>query len=800
MIRNYFKVALRNMRKHAFFTAINLFGLTSGMICCLFIFIYVVDEVSYDKFHHDVQKIYRLGLHGKMGEQEIFTSVSSAPVGLAMKTEIPGVEDFTRVWQRGDLVFKNGDLAFTEKKVFYADSNFFQFFSFVLKEGDARTALKEPHSIVITPALAGKYFGKENPVGKTLTLGNDNAAFKVTGIAEPAPSNSHFHYGALLSFSTVDKEVGPSWLNNSMWTYIRKNPATLPGSVESKLNSLVEKNVGPELEKAMGIDFKGFIKRGGVYGHFIYPLTDSHLYSTLRDNPEPNGDIRYVYAFSFIGLFILCIACINFMNLSTAQSAGRAKEVGLRKTLGSQRGQMILQFMGESLWYSLAAMILAVLIAYLLLPSFNLLSGKELSLSAIFSPLFLTAIIILTLFVGMLAGSYPAFYLTAFSAITVLRGKMRTGIKSKGVRSTLVVVQFAISIFLIMATAVVYQQLSFLQTRNLGMDRNHMLILQNMDRLGNGKNAFKTEISKLSGVEKASFCDNYFPGINNTTIFRAKGSDKDHIICTYFADEEHQDVMRFSMAAGRNFSKEFPSDSNAVLINEAAAKEFGWSDPLREEVIHFGGPTAQSKKIVGVFKDFSFESVKTKVRPLIIQWTSNADNLMIRYSGDSRRIIEAVGNVWKQEAKGEPFEYAFMDQNYDSLFRAEQRLRNIFLVFSGLAILIACLGLFALAAYTTEQRTKEIGIRKALGATVENLTLVLSREFTILVIVAFVPAALAGWYFMSSWLSEFEYHIGISLWLFVGSGFAAVLLAWLTVSFQSIKAARSNPVKALRYE
>ena len=801
MIRNYLKVALRNILKYKFFSAINVLGLSIGMACCLFIFIYVVDELSYDKFHKDVDNLYRVALQGKIAGQEILTTNSSWPVGPTMQEEITGITDALRIWpRRAGLVFKNDDKSFTEKEVIYADSNFFEFFNFSLIEGDPATALKEPRTVVLTPDMAAKYFGSENAIGKLLTIGNSNESFKVTGIVEPAPSNSHFHFNAIISFMSARGLLFEGWTGNSLQTYVRKDASTDSKLINTRLDELVEKYVGPEVEQGLGFSFEEFKKQGGEYGYFIYPLTDTHLYSTLQDDVEPGGDIKYVYTFSLIGIFILVIACINFMNLSTAKSAGRAKEVGLRKTLGSARSQMIWQFISESIIYSLVAILIALAACYLTLPYFNLISGKSLTLQALSSGPFLISVFALVIFVGFVAGSYPAFYLTSFNAVEVLKGKMRAGMKSKGVRSTLVVVQFAISIFLIIATAVVLQQLNYLQSKNLGMDKQNVIILQNTSRLDTNIEAFKNTVKQISGVQNASFTNNTFPGVNNTTIFREKGVEQDRLCGTYFADYDHLDVMKFELQDGRFFSKDFLTDSSAVLINEAAVREFGWTDPLNKEILSFNGPEPVTLKVIGVLKDFNFESLKNEVRPMILAFRNTSNFLMVRYNGDPGTVIESIKGVWADYASGDPFEYTFLDQDFDALFRAEQRLKNIFMVFAGLAIFIACLGLFALAAFTTEQRTKEIGIRKALGASVPNLTLLLSKEFTILVMVSFVPAAAAAWYFTNSWLQDFAYRINVNPLIFVLGGVLAFLVAWLTVGFQAIKAATANPVNSLRYE
>ncbi|MBL0739732.1 ABC transporter permease [Chryseolinea lacunae] len=804
MFKNYFKVAVRNILKHKFFSAINILGMTAGITACLLIILYITDELSYDTFHAKADRIYQAGLHGKIGGQDVRTSNTCPPLANAMATEIPEVEASTRITPRfGKPVLKYEEKVFTEERVFFADSNFFEFFSFRLLEGDVKTALKEPNTVVLTEDMAKKYFGTESPMGKLMVIGDDKKTFKVTGIAANAPSNSHVHFNVLLSSVSNENLKNGIWLNNFMYTYFLLQPNANVEDVNKKYENLVEKYIGPELEKFMGVTIKQMKEQGGAYGYFSTKITDIHLRATTQDSLEPGGNVTYIYFFGGIGAFIILIACINFMNLSTARSAGRAKEVGLRKTLGSLRGQMIGQFLAESVLYSLVAVVLALVACYFLLPAFNLLSGKVMNMQALASPQLVGAIVALVIFVGIVAGSYPAFYLTSFNAVEVLKGKVRAGMKTKGVRSFLVIFQFALSIFLIIFTMVVYQQIQYMQEKNLGIDKNNIIVLQSTGRLGTNKEAFKNALAQQTGVAKLSFTNNNFPGVNNTTVFKSAGSEQDHIMGLYFADHDQMDVMKFEMKEGRYFSKDFPSDTMAIVLNEAAVREFGFEHPLEEEILFNGddnGVTTKRLKVIGVVKNFNFESFKTEVRPLSIRLTKDSDNLLIRYEGSPKTVVATLEKLWKEHSTNEPLEYSFLDENFDELFRAEQRMGNIFSIFSALAIFIASLGLFALAAFTSEQRTKEIGIRKAMGATVFSLTVLLSKEFTKLVLIAFVPAAAVGWYVSNQWLQSFTYRIPVDPLILVFSGLAAILLAWLTVSYQSIKAARSNPVESLRYE
>jgi putative ABC transport system permease protein len=800
MLRNYFKLAFRNIMKYKFFSAINILGMSIGITACLLLLLYVVDELSYDRFHAGADHIYQVGLHAKIGDQDVLVANTCPPMAETLVREVPGVVAATRIgnfWGTPSLKYE--EKAFTEGKVFHADSNFFDFFSYKLVEGDPATALKEPNTVVLTESIAKKYFGDDGALGKIITVGGSQA-YKVTGVAADAPLNSHFIFKVLLSAASAEQMQRPAWLNNFLFTYFKLDEHTPLKNVEAKFPDLVLKYVGPEVERFMGVSMKDMERNGGAYGYFSTPLTDIHLKAKTRDGLEPAGNITYVYFFAGIGIFIILIACINFMNLSTARSAGRAKEVGLRKALGSLRGQMIRQFLAESILYSFIAVVVALILCYFLLPQFNLLAGKDLGMSVFLQPVFIISIVILVIVVGVVAGSYPAFYLTSFSAVEVLKGKIRAGMKSRGVRSGLVICQFFLSIFLIIFTGIVYQQISFMQQRNLGIDKRNVLILPNAGLLGDQKNAFKNALSQQTGIVKASYTNNSFPGVNNTTVFKSAGSEQDRIMGLYYADYDHQDVMKFELKEGRYFSPDFPSDSTAILLNEAAVAEFGFTHPLGEEIIYNDDNKKEVLRVIGVFKDFNFESLKDKIRPLSMRLTNDSYQLMIRYEGNPAAVVASVEKLWKQHLTGQPFDYNFLDESFDDLFRSEQRMGQLFTVFSGLAIFIACLGLFALAAFMAEQRTKEIGIRKVMGASTTGLTMMLSREFTKLVIIAFVPAAFAAWFVVNSWLSGFAYRVDVDPLIFVGSGIVATAIAWLTVGFQSIKAAASNPVHSLRYE
>ncbi|NOT76203.1 MAG: FtsX-like permease family protein [Cyclobacteriaceae bacterium] len=801
MLRNYFKVAFRNIVKHKFYAILNIAGLAFGLTACFLIGLYISDELLFDRFHKDYQNIYHVGLHAKIGGQEFQVASSCPPLAGEMSNAIPGVEQAIRIKPKRSIVVKYEDKFFTETKVLYVDSNFFAFFSFDLLEGDPKTVLKEPSSIVITHTTSVKYFGDQSALGKIIVIGKDNEAFKVTGIVQEAPVNSHIQFDMLLSAASDKNMMKGGWGDNdATHTYFRKNPKTKIELIDQKLRAFVEKHIAPELEDGFGISFKEFEKQGGIYSYYSYPMSSSHLYyPDIQDNLNPVSDIKYVYIISAVGIFILLIACINFMNLSTARSASRAKEVGLRKTLGSARSRLVIQFLSESFIYVFGATIIAIAGVYFLLPSFNLLSGKVLLFNAIFSPIILGSIFTIFITVSLLAGSYPALYLTSFNPIDVLKGNVRSGMKSKGIRSSLVVVQFSISIALIICTTVVYNQLSFLQEKNIGLDKQNVLAVKNTNRLETNADAFLVAITGQAGVENASFTNIVFPGINDVSLFRPVGTKRDLLIRNYAADYNNLNVLKIDIVQGRYFSKDFPSDSAAIVINEATVKELGWSNPLKEKLTD---PFDQSISyhVVGVVKDFNFESFKTKVNPLLIHFQKRSNNILIRYNGNPKEAVASIETLWKRYAANEPFEYSFLDENFDLLFREDQRLGQLFTVLSGIAIFVACLGLLGLASFTAEQRTREIGIRKVMGASVQSINTMLSREFMILVGISFIIAAAFAWYAMHNWLDTFAYRIRLGPTVFLLSGLLATVIAWLTVSYHFIKAARSNPVHALRSE
>ena len=804
MFKNYFLVAFRTIVRQKFYSGINILGLTLGIAISFLITLYILDELSYDRFNTNIDNMYQLDLHGKIGGQEVFTSNTAPVIASALVREIPQVDQSLRVEEWDDVPVKYGENAITENKICIVDSNFFNFFSYKLIKGDPDKALAEPNSVVMTEKSAKKFFGDDDPIGKMVMIGSGNdMTFRVTGIAANPPENSHMKFNYLVSMSSYKWMTGDEdWLDNYMYTYFSVHPGADLNLVQKKLDQMVVDHVGPRISQMMGVSLDQFLSQNGAYGYIIFPVRDIHLYSNMEDKMEPGGNISYIYIFGVIGLFIILIASINFMNLATARSAGRSKEIGLRKTFGSMKNQLVGQFLLESIMFSLIAMLLSFLVVGLLLPQFNEIAGKSITFSSIFNSKMILSMLAITVFVGFLSGSYPAFYLTRFRISEVMKGQAAKGVKGKGLRGVLVVLQFSLSIILIICTIFVYRQLQYIQHKNLGFDKQNVLVIPNMNSLGKNEGAFKDKLMRQSDIVAASFCSNVIPGASQMTVFRKPGSDQDYLISRYWADYEQVPALGLQLIEGRNFSRDFPSDSTATLINEAVVKQFGWDDPIGKEIISFGDDGKEIRlRVIGVLKDFNFESLRQEVRPLMINLRKEEAMMAVRYNDKNpKEAIDKVRSIWKEFAPGEPFNYGFLDQNFDSMYKTEQHLGKLFTAFTFFAIFIACMGLLGLSAFTTEQRTREIGIRKALGATGASIVGLLSKEFTKYILISFLIATLPAWYIMHKWLEGFAFRINLNVMVFVVSGVIAFLVAIATISYQSVKAARINPATSLRYE
>ncbi|MEP6684057.1 MAG: ABC transporter permease [Parafilimonas sp.] len=804
MFKNYFKVALRNLWKNKAFSAINIIGLASGLAVCLLIVLYVVDELSYDKYNVNADRIYRLDADIYFNNTSAIFAEAPDPLALTLKREYPVVEEMVRVNYQNDILIKKNNQNVQDHNGAYVDSTFFKVFTIPMVAGNPTTALTEPNSIVIDETTAKKYFNTTNVLGKTLYVDN-NTNCKITGVIKDIPKQSHFHF----HFIRQRGKDNPSWLSNNTYNYILVQKGVSQAQMQRDVDATVDKYIGKDLADQLHSSLKDLQSKGNHFIYHLMPLTDIHLHSNKQYEIEPNGDITYVYIFSVIAIFILLIACVNFMNLSTARSANRAKEVGIRKVAGSLRSHLIAQFLTESVLLSFLSLLLAILLAVILMPFFNHLSEKQMSVTTLFSTWLFPVMISLVLVVGCVAGSYPAFYLSSFQPIQVLKGKIAKGFKNSWLRSGLVVFQFSISIILIIGTIVIYNQLDYIHSKKIGYDRDQVLVIHNMYNLNGKIRLFRNETASILGVVNATVGD--LPtssNFDNEGWFRDASFDatKAVVLTTFYVDNNYVPTLGMQMKAGRNFSKDFPSDSTGVLINESAVKVLGFKDPFKETLYrpNFNDGAihgAIGYHVVGIVNDFNFSSMHQNVGPLIIQLSDNYGSMAVRVNTKNvSSIINNIKSQWNIMAPGQPFNYSFMDADFNNIYTAEQQTGKLFITFAVFAIFIGCLGLFGLVTYAAEQRTKEIGVRKVLGASVGGIVTMLSKEFAKLVLIASVIAFPVAWWAMHTWLQSFAYRTNISWWIFVVAGLAAILIALITVSFQAIKAAMANPVKSLRSE
>ena len=809
MFRNYFKVALRNLWKNKTFSAINIIGLATGLCCFLLIALYVLDELSYDRHFKNADRIHRINSDIRFGGGDLRLPQTSDMMGASLKKDYPDVEEYTRIFTNsGNKLIKKGNEYINEFNVAHVDSTFFTVFSVRRIAGDLKTALNEPNTVVLTESAAKKYFGSVDAVGKSIeTNDNNSTVYKVTGVIGDIPRNSHFRFDFLFSMKNVDYQWG-QYVSHNFNTYLLLKDGADPKSFDKKFDEYTVRYVLPQAKQFMQINsMDDFEKAGNKLEYSLTPLTKIHLYSTRQFELTPPGNVQYVYIFSAVAIFILLIACINFMNLTTARSANRAREVGIRKVLGTERKNLVTQFLTESTLMVMLSLGIALGLTALVLPLFNEVATKTMSLRSLFSPLILPLLIALPFVVGLLAGSYPAFYLSAFKPIVVLKGKLQSGTKSVGLRSLLVVFQFATSIILIIGTIVIYLQLNYIQTKNLGFNKDQVLVINDAYALQNKIDAFKNDVQQLPGVVSGTM-SSFLPVSNssrndNTFSKEAVTSAASGInMQTWAIDHDYINTMGMQIIRGRNFSRDFPSDSNATIINETMAKFLGYENPIGQK-IYRSDPDGEvlSFNIVGVVRNFNFESIRRTVGPLsfFLQRSSGLVSFKVK-AEHVPSLLKQIEGKWKTMASGMPFSYRFLDDSFNDMYREEQRVGKIALSFSVLAILIACLGLFGLATYIAEQRTKEIGIRKVLGASVHGIVKLLSKDFVKLVLIAIVIAIpLASWA-MNQWLKDFAFRVDVSWWIFLLAGFIAMLIAIVTISFQAIKAALTNPVKNLRTE
>ncbi len=816
MLKNYIKIAIRNLRKHKFYTLINVLGLSGGVAVCLVISLFVINELRYDRDFKDADRIYRIQSEVIFGGNHWDMVLAPAPMAEALGTDIPEIEAAVHFRELGSYLVKREGDNIKENHVVWAGKDFFRVFELPLIEGSPEGILADPNTMAISESTANKYFPNEKALGQLLVLDNDKN-FKITGVYEDIPVNSHFHFDFLLAAEGLDEAKQASWLSNNFQTYFKLRENADPKSLEAKFPSFVKTHVEPELSQLLGegSTIESFTSGGGKLEYGVQPLVDIHLTSNLMGEFEPNFDITYIYLFVAVAIFILVIACINFMNLSTARSANRAKEVGIRKVMGSYRSHLIRQFLMESILLSFISFLIAVPLVSVLLPFFNELTGRELSLPFLqlnFYGIMISGAVI----TGVLAGIYPSFFLSGFKPISILKGNVSLGMKSGLIRSSLVVFQFAVSIILIIATIAVFNQLDYIQNKNIGFTKEQIITIDDIHALGDQVEVFKAEVIASSLVESGTITG-YLP-VSGTwrsdTPWWSEGKDPKQTenmisLQNWSVDYDYISTLGMKVIAGRDFSKEYSTDRDAVILNQSAVKNFNFEgDPIGKQIFtmaDFSSMNLEDVKamtVVGVVEDFHFESLKHDIGPVMIFISEKPSGIASFkfHSNDTDAVIEHIQSKWDKMAPGQPFTYSFLDDRFSTMYAAETKLGKIFGIFAGFAILIACLGLFALTAFTAEQRTKEIGIRKVLGSSVGSIVILLSKEFTKLVLIAFVIASPFAWWAVQKWLEDYEYKIEIGWQVFLAAGAFATVIALLTISYQSIKAATSNPVNSLKSE
>jgi putative ABC transport system permease protein len=798
MILNYLKTAWRNIRKQKGYSLINLSGLAIGMACCLLILLFVQDELSYDRYHENAERIYRVIIDAEIGgslSQLALCPFAAPPV---FAEEIPEVEAYVRLVGIGRRqIIEYQEQSFEEEGIFLADETFFDIFTHKFLDGHQDNVLNEPGSVVLTQDTAQRLFGDEDALGKTLTFA-PVGDLHVTGIIQNVPRNSHFHFNYLISFKSLSEQQRAGleqWLSVQGYAYLLLDKQADVQAVRDKIPEIVENHTGQQARK-FGISMQFRIQK----------MTDIHLYSNIQGEIEPNGSIIYVYVFSAIALFILLIACINFMNLSTARSSNRAREVGLRKVFGAFRKNLVGQFLSESMLISLASLILALGLASLALPLFNTFSGKEMTAGVLFQPIIVAGMLFLILFSGLMAGSYPAFFLSGFQPIAVFRGVLSKGAKSSVLRRVLVVFQFSLSVALIIGTGIVLRQIDYMKNKDLGFDKENMLVVPvQTPETARNHVGIKTELLQNPNITQATFSSGVPGRTGELRLMVPEGKTESETFSMYIfrCDYDYIPAYGMRLLSGRNFSTDFSTDADAAyIVNEVAARKFGWTpDEAVDKKLAFA--EGRPGQIIGVVSDFHFQPLSEEIEPMALMLEKQA-LAFVSMRIDPRNMSAAIDFVrekWTGLEPGHEFDYFFLDEDLATRYASEDRLSDILSLFALLAIVIACLGLLGLASYTAEQRTREIGIRKVLGASTNSVILKLSKEFVKWVLIANVIAwPLTYWIMRNYWLSGFPYRTDPTIWIFLTAGTASIVIALITVGFQVVRAATANPADSLRHE
>jgi putative ABC transport system permease protein len=807
MWRNYLTTAIRNIRKYKGFSLINIAGLAIGIASCMLILLFVQSELSYDQFHEKADRIHRVGFTFHVGTNQFDAALGPCPLAAAMVAEFPEVESAARIFARqsrgGDVFVRYGEKRYKENKFLWADPELLEILTIPFIKGNPEEALAKPNSVIMTNEMAIKYFGQDDPQGKMLELG-DGSLYMVNGVTESWPGHSHFRFDFLASFSSLPKSKDLDYYDTAVFTYILLRENASIAELDAKLPEFSGKCMAPIIEKIMAVPYGDFLESGNFIGFMTQHLRDIHLHSKWGNELEPQGSFNTVIIFSAIALLILIVACINFINLTTARSTQRANEVGVRKVVGSSRGQLIRQFLSESIFLSFLSFLLAVIFVELALPAFNNLIGKEFSASRILDWPFILILLIGAILIGIVAGSYPAFLMASFRPVSVLKGKIQSSMRGRRFRDALVIFQFCASVVLLVGTAVIYDQLHYLRNKELGFEKEHVVVIQRAEKLGSQQKAFKNQLYQNPDILSATFTDSLPQILLEAKVFQKEGEDsqENNTLITITADYDLLKTYGLEMIQGRYFERERSTDSTAIVLNETAIKALDIQDPLDKRLV-LVGLKRKPMDIIGIMNDFHMESLHTKIGPTAVILFGARPSVLLSVRvrpGDLPKTLGFLEDQWREFTNNQPFEYVFFDDQFDMLYKSEIQSGKVITAFACLAVFIACLGLLGLASFTASQRTKEIGIRKVLGATTPGILVLLNKDFVSRVLLANLIAWPLAYYAMNKWLQNFAYRIQIKVWVFAGAAIIALLIALVTVSYQTLRAARGNPVDSLRYE
>jgi putative ABC transport system permease protein len=808
MFNNLIKYSLRSFKRQRSYIIINILGLSIGIACSLLIALFVINEASFDRFNVKKDRIVRLILNGKIGGQEITGAFTSAPMGPTMAREFPEVEDFLRMTGTGPTVIEYNDKTFTEDHLIEADSSFFNFFSIPVLKGDPKNLLNAPRKVVISESTAKKIFGDEDPIDKALKIGSDSVRYIVSAVMGDIPGNSHIDANMITSFMTDPGSNNPIWLSNSYATYLLLKPNSSYKTVDEKLPELLIKYVGPEVQRFMGVSIDEFVKQGNKYRFYCQELTDIHLDPLIQQMFRQPSDPKYLRIFGSIAILIVIIAAINFMNLSTAQASKRAKEVGIKKIGGSTRGALIAQFLTESFILSFIALIFALVIIRISLPYFNNLLGTKLYLSFISNWYNIPVLLLFTVIVGFLAGSYPALFLSSFNPYEVLKGSVRNSMKNGSLRRVLVIFQFAVSILLIVGTMVMYRQIKYMLNKDVGFNKEQLIVINRAEALGTKLKSFKDAVKGIPGVINIA-SSTAVPGRNNNNNgYMMEGrKDETFLMQTNWIDYDYLETYGMTIVSGRNFNESFSTDHDACLVNETAVKDFSISDLDKTRFMQprpGADDQANYLQVIGVVKNFNFVSLRNPIDPYILCFKRDEmlyGYLSVKLSAQNyTKTIASIENTWKEFAANTPLQYYFVDADFEQMYNQEKQNAQMAVIFAILAIFIASLGLFGLTSFTVEQRTKEIGVRKAMGSSISSIYIVISKEVIILVSISAIIAWPIIYYIAGKWLENFFYRITLGVMSFAAGLVIALGIAVLTISYRILRAARVNPAQSLKYE